>query len=62
MEVISETYECRAIGRTVPLRVLIERVSGIGEDEEAIVELQRSCRLGPRCPRLKECPLRADEV
>lgn len=62
MEAITETFQCRTVGRLVPLRVIAERVSGIGDDEEAFVELQRSCRLAPRCPRAQACPLRAGEA
>ena len=62
MEAICESYQCRVVGRRVPLRVMVERVGCIGDDDEVLVELQRSCRLAPRCPHLRECPLRAEEA
>jgi len=61
MEAIFQTYSCRAIGRPVRLRVLVERVSGIGDDEVEVVELARICVLAPCCPRLPQCPLPTGE-
>lgn len=61
MEAIIQTYSCSAIGRSVRLRVLVERVSGIGDDEEDVVEVARTCVLAPCCPRLPQCPLTTGE-
>lgn len=62
MEAIVQTYSCRAIGRAVRLSVLVERVSGIGDDEEEVVELARTCVFAPCCPRLPQCPLTTGEA
>lgn len=61
MEAIVQRYACRAVGHIVPIRVFIDRVSGIGDDEEEIVELRRECALFHRCPRLSQCPLRGGD-
>lgn len=61
MEAIVQTYSCRAIGRSVRLRVFVERVSGIGDDEEEVVELARTCVFAQCCPRLPQCPLTTGE-
>lgn len=61
MEAIFQTYSCRAVGRSVRHRLLVERVSGIGDDEEDIVELAWTCVLAQCCPRLPQCPLTTGE-
>lgn len=60
MEVILKSYACRETHRRVQVRVLVEKVSGIGDDEVEVVELERRCTLAPSCPRLQQCPLRAE--
>ena len=61
MEAIVQRYSCHAIGRSVRLRVLVERVSGIGDDENEVVELARTCVFAKCCPWLPQCPLTTDE-
>ncbi|MGY8573476.1 hypothetical protein L0936_19370 [Paracidovorax citrulli] len=57
MEATVQMYSCRVVGRSVPHRVLVAQVSGIGDDEVEVIELVRGCMATARCPRLRQCPL-----